>query len=60
VIEIDAFNPQLAARTARGLDRWRNLAEPYRSAAREALARVDAKNDLSPDVREIVSRALAE
>ena len=60
VVEIDAFNPQLAARTARGLDRWRNLAEPYRSAAREALARVDAKNDLSPDVREIVSRALAE
>jgi aminopeptidase N len=60
VIEIDAFNPQLAARVARGLDRWRALAEPYRSAAREALARVDAKAELSPDVREIVSRALAD
>ncbi|MFM2121085.1 MAG: aminopeptidase [Pseudomonadota bacterium] len=60
VIEIDGFNPQLAARMARGLDRWRALAEPYRSAAREALARVDAKADLSPDVREIVSRALAD
>jgi aminopeptidase N len=50
----------LAARVARGLDRWRALAEPYRSAAREALARVDAKAELSPDVREIVSRALAD
>jgi aminopeptidase N len=60
VIEIDSFNPQLAARITRGLDRWRTLAEPYRSAAREALARVDAKAELSPDVREIVSRALAD
>ncbi|MFM2067303.1 MAG: hypothetical protein RLZZ584_2212 [Pseudomonadota bacterium] len=60
VIEIDSFNPQLASRITRGLDRWRTLAEPYRSAAREALARVDAKTELSPDVREIVSRALAD
>ncbi len=60
VIEIDAFNPQVAARLARALDRWRKLAEPYRSAAREAIARVAAKTDLSSDVREVVSRALAE
>jgi aminopeptidase N len=60
VIEIDAFNPQVAARLARALDRWRKLAEPYRSAAREAIARVAAKTDLSPDVREVVSRALSE
>jgi aminopeptidase N len=60
VIEIDAFNPQVAARLARALDRWRKLAEPYRGAAREAIARVAAKADLSSDVREVVSRALAE
>jgi len=35
------------------------LAEPYRSAAREAIARVAAKPDLSGGVREIVSNALA-
>jgi aminopeptidase N len=58
VIEIDAHNPQLAARMARALDRWSNLAEPYRSAAREAISRVAAKTDLSADTREIVSRAL--
>ena len=60
VIELDAINPQVAARLARALDRWRKLAEPYRSAAREALARVSVKPDLSNDVREVVSRALSE
>ncbi|MDP3350687.1 MAG: aminopeptidase N [Hydrogenophaga sp.] len=60
VIELDAFNPQVAARLARALDRWKKLAEPYRSAAREAIARVAAKPDLSNDVREVVTRALAD
>ena len=60
VLELDAANPQLAARMARVMDRWRQLAEPYRSAAREAIARVAAKPDLSNDVREIVTRALVE
>jgi aminopeptidase N len=59
VIEIDAINPQLASRLARALDRWQQLAEPYRSAAREAIARVAARPELSDDTREIVSRALA-
>ena len=60
VIELDSINPQVAARLARALDRWKKLAEPYRSAAREAIARVAAKTDLSNDVREVVSRALAD
>ncbi len=60
VLELDAINPQVAARLARGLDRWRKLAEPYRGAAKEAIARVAAKADLSNDVREVVTRALAD
>ncbi len=60
VIELDGINPQVAARLARALDRWKRLAEPYRSAAREALARVAAKSDLSNDVREVIDRALAD
>ncbi|MBI5276576.1 MAG: aminopeptidase N [Burkholderiales bacterium] len=60
VLELDAINPQVAARLARALDRWKKLAEPLRNAAREAIARVDAKPDLSNDVREVVSRALAD
>jgi aminopeptidase N len=60
VVELDAINPQVAARLARAMDRWRKLAEPWRSAAREAIARVAAKADLSNDVREVVMRALAD
>jgi len=60
VLELDGINPQLAARLARVMDRWSRLAEPYRSAAREAVSRVAAKPDLSSDVREIVTRALAD
>jgi aminopeptidase N len=59
VLELDAINPQVAARLARALDRWSKLAEPYRTAAQEAIKRVAAKTDLSNDVREVVSRALA-
>jgi aminopeptidase N len=60
VIELDATNPQVAARLARAMDRWKRLAEPYRSAACEALKRVAAKSDLSNDVREVIERALAD
>jgi aminopeptidase N len=60
VMELDGMNPQVAARLARALDRWKKLAEPQRSAAREAIARVAAKPDLSKEVKEVVSRALAD
>ncbi|HEX2011790.1 MAG TPA: aminopeptidase N C-terminal domain-containing protein, partial [Roseateles sp.] len=59
VLALDGINPQVAGRLARALDRWNTLAEPYRGAAREAIARVAAKADLSNDVREIVERQLA-
>ena len=58
VLELDAFNPQIAGRLARVIDQWTKLAEPYRSAAREAISRVAAKPDLSTNVREIVEHAL--
>ncbi|WP_218239975.1 aminopeptidase N [Comamonas fluminis] len=60
VIEIDGFNPQVAARLARVMDRWSKLAEPYRTAARTAIERVAAKPNLSNDVREVITRALAD
>jgi aminopeptidase N len=60
VMALDSFNPQVAARLARALDRWKKLAEPYRSAAREAIARVATKTDLSNDTREVITRALAD
>jgi aminopeptidase N len=60
VLELDSFNPQVAARLARALDRWRKLVEPYRSAAHEAIRRVAAKDDLSADVREVIDSATQE
>jgi aminopeptidase N len=58
VLELDPLNPQIAARLARALDAWARLADPWRSAAHEALTRVAARPDLSNDVREVVGRAL--
>jgi aminopeptidase N len=60
VIELDSFNPQVAARLARALDRWKKLATPYRAAAQEAIKRVAASANLSNDLREVVNRALAD
>ena len=59
VIELDAINPQLAARFSRSMERWSRLVEPYRSAAHAALTRVAARPNLSAGVREIVANALA-
>ena len=59
VIELDKLNPQVTARLARAMDQWARLAEPYRTAARNAIERVAARPDLSNDVREVVTRALA-
>ena len=58
VLDLDAANPQLASRIARQLERWTQLAEPYRAAARAAIERVAGHAGLSRDVAEIVDRAL--
>ncbi len=59
VLALDAINPQVAARLARAMDRWRKLAEPYRQAAQEALQRVASNANLSNDVREIITQSLS-
>ena len=60
VLALDAINPQVAARLARALDRWKKLVEPFKGSAQAAIKRVVAKQNLSNDVREVVSRALAD
>ncbi|MGC9163109.1 MAG: aminopeptidase N [Thiomonas sp.] len=57
---LDAINPQVAARLARALDRWRKLAPAFRDAAQHALHTVAQNPRLSADTREIVERALAD
>jgi aminopeptidase N len=58
VLSLDPINPQVAARLARALDRWRLFAQPYQGQMKAALERVAACQTLSPDVREVVGKAL--
>ena len=59
VSQFDERNPQIAARLASTFNQWRRYAEPYGRAMQRCLERIHAKPRLSPDVREIVERALA-
>lgn len=59
VIALNAINPQVAARLARVMDRWRKYAQPLREKMREALERVAATPSLSGDVLEVISKSLA-
>lgn len=59
VIELNAFNPQVASRVARSLDRWRNYAPALQAKMKQALKKVANSKKLSGDVQEIISKALA-
>ncbi|NJD89461.1 MAG: aminopeptidase N [Betaproteobacteria bacterium] len=58
VVELDRLNPQIASRLARAFDRWRKYDEGRQRHARAALESIAAAPGLSPDVSEIVGRAL--
>jgi aminopeptidase N len=58
VLALDPINPQVAARLARALDRWRLFAKPYQDNMKAALEQVAASQTLSPDVKEVVTKAL--
>jgi aminopeptidase N len=59
VIALDAINPQVAARMARGFDRWRKFDAGRQAHARAALERIRGAKDASRGVLEIATRALA-
>jgi aminopeptidase N len=58
VLALDALNPQVAARLSRSMDRWRKFGPARQAAMRAALERVAAQAR-SPDVLEVVCKALA-
>ena len=58
VIAINRFNPQVAARMARGFDRWRRFDAARQAKARAALERVRDSDGLTRDVAEIVTKTL--
>jgi aminopeptidase N len=57
--ELDPINPQVASRVARAFDRWRRFDAGRQTHARAALEGIAAQPGLSPDVAEVVGRALA-
>lgn len=59
VLEIDAFNPMIAARLAGAFSSWRILEPRRRKQAKKALQRIAANSKLSRDTREIVGKMLA-
>jgi len=59
VIALDALNPQVAARMARGFDRWKKFDAGRQAKARAQLERIGDADGLSKDVAEIVTKALA-
>ncbi len=55
---LDRTNPQVAARLLNAFRTWRSLEPGRRAAAQAALERIAAADGLSPDVNDIVTRAL--
>jgi aminopeptidase N len=60
VIALDALNPQVAARLARSMDRWRRYLPALQLHMKAALQQVAARTGLSGDVREVIDKALAD
>ena len=60
VLALDATNPQLAATVAGAFALWKRFPEPRRGRMQAALQRIAAAPGLSPDVTELVTRALAD
>ncbi len=58
VVALDAINPQVAARLARTLDRWRKYTPVLQASMKAALEKVAASTTLSNDVAEVIGKAL--
>jgi aminopeptidase N len=59
VRSLDATNPQLASAIAGAFNLWKRFAEPRRGMMERCLQRIARTPNLSPDVREVVTRTLA-
>jgi len=58
VLQLDATNPQIAARLLTAMRSWQSLEPTRREAAFRALSRIGERPTLSADVRDIVTRSL--
>jgi len=60
VLDIDAFNPQLAARLVEPLIRWQQYDQERQQLMRNELERIANAQELSSDVYEMVSKSLEQ
>ena len=60
VIRLDRVNPQVAARLALPLSRWRRHMPQRQQLMKEQLRRIFDRGDLSKDLFEVVSKSLAD
>jgi aminopeptidase N len=58
ILELDPVNPQVAARLARALDRWKKFSQPYQDQMRVCLENA-VQHKLSNDVSEVIHKALS-
>ena len=58
-LELDAANPQVAARLLTAFGTWKTMEPKRRARAEAALRRIADKTGLSPDVSDIVLRSLS-
>lgn len=58
VLELDALNPQVAARMISPFSRWRRYDSDRQQLMRQQLERIQARDSLSSDVGEIVQKSL--
>ena len=58
ILDLNAFNPQIAARLVAAFTRWRKYDPARQQGMREQLERILAAPELSPDVYEIAAKSL--
>ena len=58
VLELDRFNPQIAARLLSAFRSWKTLEPQRRRLAKQTLNQISRQQRLSPDVPEIVGKML--
>jgi aminopeptidase N len=58
VVALNKLNPQVAARMARGFDRWKRFDERRQARAKAELERIRDADGLTKDVAEVVTKTL--
>ncbi len=60
ILQLNQLNPQVAARLLEPLIHWKNFANPNQFLMKQNLSNIRQSKDLSPDVYEIVEKALSD